>query len=338
MTQETPETIRKTPSNLIELGTNTKVAVVFPGQGLESAGTATQELYNKPSARAIFDKADILTQQKLGVKISEICLADPKDERLKDTRYSQVAQTTVTLARLTILQKEGLKIDVVTAQSLGYLSAAVLAGFIKPEQAIEIAIERGEACYKANLNRPGTMAAVLGLKSGEETLKRDCEALSTQNRWVGPSAINTGNDFVVSGDPVPVNQLLEKINDPSRNNDDRPRKTVPLDFIGYASHNTTHMSSAANRMRAIWESQKVKAGSILLVLNGKEIKTAEELIDYGSDEVAKVTNYQLTDTYLRQKGVTHLIEVCPIDGKGAQTRHTDNMNKGASHQIETLAW
>jgi [acyl-carrier-protein] S-malonyltransferase len=86
--------------------------------------------------------------------------------------------------------------------SLGEYSAYVTAGALDAAAAAKLVRRRGELMHKAGEERPGTMAAVLGLATSE--VEAACTAASGRGQVAVAANINAPDQTVISGDPDAV--------------------------------------------------------------------------------------------------------------------------------------
>jgi len=141
-----------------------RIALVFPGQGSQYVGMG-RLLYNvSPAARRIFDRAD----EVLGFSLTTLCFEGPQSE-LDDTMNAQPAILAVSIACLDALRERlnplGINIlpAMVAGHSLGEFTAMVAAGALEFEEALLLVRERGRLMKESSIERPGGMAAVIGL-------------------------------------------------------------------------------------------------------------------------------------------------------------------------------
>ncbi len=132
-----------------------KHAYVFPGQGAQFSGMGKDLYENNESAKALFEKADEI----LGFRITDIMFGDTADE-LKQTKVTQPA---VFLHSVILAKVLGVKPDAVAGHSLGEFSALVVSGAVSFEDGLRLVSKRAMAMQKCCENRPGGMAAILGL-------------------------------------------------------------------------------------------------------------------------------------------------------------------------------
>ena len=157
-----------------------------------------------PAARAVFDAIDAALGG--GVPLSRIMFEGPEEE-LTATQNAQPAILAHSVAVFAVIRD---KVDgVVTAvgHSLGEYSAYVTANALSSPQAAKLVRRRGELMQKAGEERPGTMAAVIGLPTNE--VEAACEEASQQASVAVAANINAPDQTVISGDPDAVRRAGE---------------------------------------------------------------------------------------------------------------------------------
>ena len=91
-----------------------KTALPFPGQGSQSVGMGAEFYQEYDFVRQIFDMAE----ETVKMNISKLCFKGPMEE-LTMTVNLQPAVTTVNLACLAVLQKEGVDYKLCAGHSRG---------------------------------------------------------------------------------------------------------------------------------------------------------------------------------------------------------------------------
>src|SRR2546422_9459640 len=84
--------------------------------------------------------------------------------------------------------------------SLGEYSAYVTAGALAPTEAAALVRRRGELMHTAGAERPGTMAAILGLPTAE--VEAACREASRDGLVAVTANLNAPDQTVISGGPA----------------------------------------------------------------------------------------------------------------------------------------
>ncbi|MCM1569074.1 MAG: ACP S-malonyltransferase [Roseburia sp.] len=135
-----------------------KTAFLFPGQGAQYIGMGEDLYRNSETARRVFG----LAKQVTGLSLEELCFRD--EERINETKYTQLAILTVELAFLSCLQEAGITADAYAGLSLGEYAAVVASGAMAAEDAFALVQKRGLWMQEA-YPQGGAMSAVLGLEA-----------------------------------------------------------------------------------------------------------------------------------------------------------------------------
>lgn len=152
-----------------------------------------------PAARATFEEADDV----LGTALSRIMWDGPEDE-LTRTLNAQPAILVHSIAVQRVVAETLPDIAYAAGHSLGEFSAYVAAGTLKFADAVRTVRRRGELMFHAGQERPGTMAAVLGME--DALLEKVCLEASAQGGVCVPANYNSPGQLVISGD-VPTVQI-----------------------------------------------------------------------------------------------------------------------------------
>ena len=178
-----------------------KIAFVYPGQGVQTVGMGKDFYENSPSAKEIFEKAD----QVLDFDIKHICFEE--NQEINNTEYTQAALVTTYLAITSEIENKGVHPDVTAGLSLGEYAAIAVAGGMTEEDAIKTVRQRGIFMNRAVPDGQGTMAAVLGLGADEiDHVIADIDGVSVVNYNCPGQIVITGKKQAV----FDAMKLLEK--------------------------------------------------------------------------------------------------------------------------------
>ncbi|HEY2824645.1 MAG TPA: ACP S-malonyltransferase [Gemmatimonadales bacterium] len=175
-----------------------KAIVLCPGQGSQKVGMGKDLAEAFPAARDVFRAAD----EALGTGLSKLMWEGPEDD-LTLTHNAQPAILIHTLATWAVV-KDRLTPVAGAGHSLGEYSAYVVAGSLSAESAAKLVRRRGELMLEAGKQRPGAMAAILGLASAQ--VEDACQAASGGGQVVVAANLNGPDQTVISGDPAAVEQ------------------------------------------------------------------------------------------------------------------------------------
>ncbi|MXW64792.1 MAG: ACP S-malonyltransferase [Bacteroidetes bacterium SB0662_bin_6] len=184
-----------------------KAVFLFPGQGSQYEGMA-EDLYERfAEAREIIDQADRL----LGFPLSELMFGKSAegDAALKRTDRTQPALYVHSMAVMAILRRTDLRAAMAAGHSLGEYSALVAAGALSFEDGLRLVRCRGELMANADDERPGAMAAVLGME--DDQVIRACEEVSGASDSVVAANFNAPGQVVISGDASAVERAMQEV-------------------------------------------------------------------------------------------------------------------------------
>lgn len=172
-----------------------------------------------PSAADVFREADDV----LGFSLSRLAWEGPEDE-LTLTKNAQPALLVHSLAVLRVVEEEIGSVAVAAGHSLGEFSAHVAAGTLAFKDAVQAVRVRGELMFASGVERPGTMAAILGL--GDEDVEAVCRRVRDTGQVVVPANFNATGQVVISGDVEGVQAAVTLARDAGA------RRTVLLTVSG----------------------------------------------------------------------------------------------------------
>lgn len=155
-----------------------------------------------PEAARVFEEADDV----LGFSISKLAWEGP-EEHLVLTKNAQPAMLVHSTAVYRVIQGRLGEVALAAGHSLGEFSAYVAAGTLDFAAAVNTVRLRGELMYAAGVERPGTMAAVIGLD--DEVVVSICERAEGEAGVCVPANFNAAGQVVISGDVAGVERAME---------------------------------------------------------------------------------------------------------------------------------
>lgn len=178
-----------------------KLAFVFSGQGAQYVGMGKELYENYPEVSSVFERANTA----LGFDIKALCFEGDK-EILDLTENTQPAIVTVSMAIAEILNKKGIKPDIVAGLSLGEYSALVHSEAIEFEEAVRLVRKRGQYMQEAVPVGVGTMGAIIGL---ERSVVEEIIDEASSEGIVEGANYNCPGQIVVGGEVKAVVRALE---------------------------------------------------------------------------------------------------------------------------------
>jgi [acyl-carrier-protein] S-malonyltransferase len=155
-----------------------------------------------PEAKQTFEAAN----DALGTDLTRIMWEGPEAE-LTATSNAQPALLAHSIAVFRILQGRIGPVDMGAGHSLGEFSAYVAAGALSFGDGVRTVRRRGELMQKSGEERPGTMAAILGLD--DDAAERVCAEASKLGGACVTANYNSPGQIVISGDVPAVTRAME---------------------------------------------------------------------------------------------------------------------------------
>jgi [acyl-carrier-protein] S-malonyltransferase len=246
-----------------------------------------------PEARAVYEEAS----DAAGFDVARVCFDGPLEE-LTQTEVQQPALVATELACLSALETTGLRPDFVVGHSLGEYAALAAAGATDAGEAVRLVRLRGEATAAAARERPGAMAAVLGLD--DRVVEELCAAIGS----VWPANYNCPGQIVVSGETEGVDALIEAAAERGA------RRTVKLPISG-AFHSPL-VEGAAERLRPAVDAVawREPAPPFMSTVSAK-LEPAARIADLLVEQLTAPVRFTHAVSGLAAAGVDTFVEVGP---------------------------
>src|SRR6202171_2460446 len=174
------------------------IALLFPGQGVQSPGMGKNLHDRYPAARRVFERAEEI----LEMPIRKLCFEGPVAE-LNRTDVIQPCVMTVCWAAYEVWRESYgfANVSVTAGHSLGEIASLAAAGSIPWETALLVVKERGRIMAQAAGEQAGGMIAIVGLEEAQVEVIR-AQASARGQLWVANR--NADVQFVLSGEVAAV--------------------------------------------------------------------------------------------------------------------------------------
>ena len=276
---------------------SSKAAYVFPGQGSQSVGMGSELYKSSKAAQDVFNKAD----SALGFRLSRLILSGP-DKELKDTLNSQPAIMTVSIAAWKAYEEslghEPPRPLLVAGHSLGEYTSMVVSDMLSFSDGIKLVRERGRLMQQASQERPGGMAAIIGLD--ELALEDICAETGVE---VGN--INSDEQIVLTGDKRAVAHAMDLATARGA------RKAIPLEVSG-AFHSSL-MHNAQKGLAEAVAAAHLRDPKIPIIANSNNLPltTASQVGEELVNGLSKCVRWRDSVRYMVGSGVTSFVEFGP---------------------------
>ena len=256
-------------------------------------GRSLAERY--PVARAVFEEAD----RVLGFPLSTLCFEGPAEE-LTRTENTQPALLVTSVAAFRVLEEKGLLPAATAGHSAGEYAANVAAGSLSFADALRLIRIRGEAMAAAGRERPGTMAAVLGLSIDQ--IQDLLRALGAE-RDLAAANYNSPGQVVLSGTPEAVLRASEEAKRAGA------KKVVPL-HVSAAFHSPL-MEAASRKLNEAIDATAIAPARVPVYANvsAAPVTAPDEIRRALREQLLSPVLWEQTMTAMKVAGIRRYVEV-----------------------------
>jgi [acyl-carrier-protein] S-malonyltransferase len=274
------------------------IALLFPGQGVQSPGMGKNLHDRYPAARRVFERAE----QILEMPVRRLCFEGPVEE-LNRTDVIQPCVMTVSWAAYEVWRESyGFEnVSVTAGHSLGEIASLAAAGSIPWETALLLVKERGRVMAETAGQHVG-MIAIVGLEEAQVEAIRE-EAAKLGKLWIANR--NADVQFVLSGEMTAV-QEAERLALAAG-----ARRALIL-TIPLAAH-TPLMEQAAAAFRKAVDRLAIKPPSIPILANasGEALRTVTALQEELRQQMLRQVDWARTMLSMRAMKVKTVVELGP---------------------------
>ena len=273
----------------------TKTAFLFAGQGAQYLGMA-RDLYEQYDVvKSTFEEAS----QVLGYDVR--ALIDQDEEKLNQTRYTQPAILTTSLAIYRLLAEKGIRPAMVAGLSLGEYSALVAAGALDFKTAAALVAKRGAFMEEAAPAGSGKMVAVLN--TDVALIEEACQ-IASQLGVVSPANYNTPGQIVIGGDVAAVDKAVELLKEAG------VKRLIPLNVSG--PFHTALLKPASEKLAQVLAETEFTEFQLPLVGNTEaDIMEASRIKELLTRQVMEPVRFYDSIAKMQEAGATEFIEIGP---------------------------
>jgi [acyl-carrier-protein] S-malonyltransferase len=276
-------------------------AFVFPGQGSQTVGMGKALAERSAAANAVLEQAN----NALSIDLKDLMFKGP-EEVLADTQNSQPAIYTASAMALAALaakaEDEGgyLAPTMVAGHSLGEFTALLAADVFDLVTGLRLVRARGEFMAAAGNDRPGAMAAVLGLD--DEVLAGLVDRAAAGD-VLTIANLNCPGQTVVSGEVAPLERFMELATAAGA------RRIARLP-ISIASHSEL-MAPAADKLNELFDQTTFHDPKMPVISNSTaaELTDASEVREELRHHVVNGVNWTATVQAMAAAGITTIVEL-----------------------------
>ncbi len=287
-----------------------KIAFLFPGQGSQATDMG-KDLYDAfPEYKKVYDEVESLT----GIDVSKITFDEKENEKLNQTRYTQICILTMSLAILELLKKQGIKAEESAGLSLGEYTALIYSKKLSFEDGVKAIAVRGKIMEELSPKGKWKMSAIIGLD--EEKVKMACQKV--ENGFVDLANYNCKTQIVISGEETAVLEACSFAKELGA------RKVIELKTSG--PFHTSLLKDASIKLKQ--ELKKYKFGDfetdVIKNIDGKKYQKDDDMPEILSEHIVNPVRFTDTIQTMLDDGIDTFVEIGPGKSLTSFVRRTNS--------------
>lgn len=270
-----------------------KLAFLYPGQGVQKVGMGADFYANSKTAAALFDCASEVLQ----LDLKALCFEE--NQKLDLTEYTQAALVCTSLAMTRVLKEQGIRPNITAGLSLGEYAAIAAAGALDEVEAIRLVRKRGLLMQNTVPAGEGAMCAVMGMETAviEQVLKAIAD--------VSVANYNCPGQIVITGKKAAVEEGAKKLKEAGA------RRTVMLNVSG--PFHSEMLIPAGKELKKELVQTKIRELHIPYVTNvtAQKVENAEEITELLVRQISGSVRWQQSMEMMLADSTDTFVEIGP---------------------------
>ena len=269
-----------------------KNVFLFPGQGSQYVGMGLDLYNNYDCSKKIYDHVCDLTD----IDIKSISFEE--NNLINETKYTQLAILTHSLAICEILKEKGIRSSYSAGLSLGEYSALIDSRIINFSEGIKLVKNRGYYMQEFVPENNYKMVAVMGLN--DDVIENVCNEIE----GVYPANYNSYGQVVISGLDTSVDKAIELLKE-------NGGKVIPLNTSG--PFHTKFLEKSAELLKEDLQDITFNKGESIVIknLDGLAYKEDDDYVSILSNHIINPIRFTKVIETMLNEGVNTFVEIGP---------------------------